>query len=178
MRRVLLAVLIHAAIPAPATASTVSFVKGDELVEGGLAIDDPAGEANDLTIATSGSHVTVRERADAGLAAGYGCRARGARKVTCGFVGDYSTELDAHLGDGDDTLSFSDDVGQFYVVFVYGGAGDDHLALRNPHGGLLYGGAGRDVLRGSGVHDYLQGGVGRDHLIGGDGRDSLFGDTA
>lgn len=90
--------------------------------------------------------------------------------------------LDGHkgndflLGDaGDDFLQ-----GGLGSDTLRGGAGDDKLV--DPHGGVLVGGAGDDLLLGTSLNggtgdDDLRGTASGDELIGGKGRDKLAGDA-
>ena len=60
---------------------------------------------------------------------------------------------------------------------IYGGAGDDRLAIRGRTRALLDGGAGNDVLRGGSGPDVLRGGPGRDRASCGRGRDVVIADA-
>ncbi len=82
------------------------------------------------------------------------------------------------------TRQFSLD--QVNLIEIYGGAGRDALkatGVSTPlwiDGGqgddLIWGGAGADILLGRDGNDTLRGQGGRDLLLGGDGRDQLYGD--
>jgi Ca2+-binding RTX toxin-like protein len=90
------------------------------------------------------------------------------------------TEVEVHLGDGDDRLV---NAGSASVI-AYGGEGDDQL-----YGGVasdqLFGGPGNDVIAGGGGQDLLDGGAGDDEfivmannldgsqIIGGEGQDKI-----
>lgn len=85
------------------------------------------------------------------------------------------------------------------LIQIFGGAGNDQLALDETNGALpranlfgegdddlltggsgadiLNGGAGRDTLFGKGGADNLFGGDGDDTLVGGDGDDQVFGEN-
>jgi autotransporter-associated beta strand protein len=62
-------------------------------------------------------------------------------------------------------------------IVVYGLAGNDNIQVAENIGisSWLYGGAGKDRLKGGSGHDVLLGGVGDDQLLGGAGRDLLIG---
>src|SRR4051812_31173753 len=105
MRRVLLAVLVLAAFPVPASGATVT-ASGDDA--GGVSIEDTSGEQNTLTVRAQGERVVIRERGNAPLLAGKGCTQSSARVVICDVTTDYALGIDVRLGDGDDALSLSE----------------------------------------------------------------------
>lgn len=114
----------------------------------------------------------------------------------------YENGLDANLGDGGDTISFSD-APQYVTVdggpgndwifcappvngtcTAHGGTGNDHIessGTLNPQyrrgPDRLYGDAGNDDLEGGIENDVLVGGAGNDRLVGHDGADRLDGGT-
>jgi Ca2+-binding RTX toxin-like protein len=114
------------------------------------------GERNQIEVRSTSEGVTVRERGDAALSAGAGCEQHGARRVTCASAVANPKLLNAVLGAGDDSMAIK---------------GVPALEI------FEYGGAGRDVLRGSPNGDFLQGSSGRDTLVGGRGNDVLLGDN-
>jgi hypothetical protein len=176
MRRVLLAVVVLAAFPAPANAATVTAAADD--VTDGVAIRDVSGERNALTLRARDETVSVRERGGAPLQAGEGCSQHDAQLVVCDVETDHALGIDVRLGAGADALSLSEAHSSFLDIDVHGGPGADTLDLETspPAGPHVFGEAGRDVLRGGGEPDALEGGAGNDRLFGGAGSDSLVGD--
>jgi Ca2+-binding RTX toxin-like protein len=59
-------------------------------------------------------------------------------------------------------------------VFSTGGTGNDLLVAPAVAGGILWGGAGADVLTGSNTFDILRGGAGRDRIDGGGDGDLIY----
>jgi hypothetical protein len=72
-------------------------------------------------------------------------------------------------------------VGNVGRIVVFGGGGNDRIALDETNGPLpsatLYGGAGDDLLLGGSGADRLVGGGGNDTLVAGGGDDRLYGGT-
>src|SRR3954447_10675411 len=177
MRRLLLALALLAPFPGTASAAVVDAYPGDEIEDGMVSITDARGQRNSLTLIARNGRVAISERGTAALQAGDGCRQRAPRRVTCSVIGDYSYGLYAELGSGDDSLSLTDPGYNLVDIEIQAGPGNDRVALTTPSGGVVYGGPGSDMLRGSAVGDYLQGGSGGDRLFGRGGADVLVGDT-
>src|SRR4051794_14363938 len=142
------------ALPASATAGTVSFDNGR------LTFGAGPGETNNVTVAASGDSATVTDTG-AALTAGTGCQGQPGGSVVC--PGGPNTVLLADLGDGDDGLAVSGAL----PAQVTAGPGNDRVT----------GGSADDVLRGDAGDNTLDGGDGNDSLIAAAGKDSLVGGT-
>jgi len=198
LRRLSLALMLLAAVPATAPAATVSVSEREphKYENGGafLSFRAAAGERNVVTLERDGGELVIRDTG-APLAAGAGCRpvdahaARCSSKLAFAFVSIDTLDLDDTVvvppasvsagygsprvdgGDGADTLSGYGSLG--------GGPGPDTLT-GTPGADLLYGGPGDDVLRGGEGDDLLGGDdgpaqadeVGDDVLDGGPGSDT------
>ncbi len=108
------------------------------------------------------------------LAAGQGCTAVDAHEAQC------ATEallegIVVYAGDLDDRVRITGGRGQTGIGApdVFGGAGDDDLAVVGPAPWSLDGGPGNDVVAGGAGPDRLVGGGGTDVLRGGPGGDIL-----
>jgi Ca2+-binding RTX toxin-like protein len=204
-QRALLALLLApmlAAVPAPASGSSVELVKWDvEPVSKSLPTDVVAwtaapGERNELTVTLTADTVLLRDPA-APIAAGRGCAALPGGMVSCrrGYLaltagdgddtlvvaaGQSITIAGVAAGEGDDSVRLVGPVGIGDVVTtgiaheLDGGAGDDLLALGDA-AARADGGDGDDTIVGSRDADHLGGGAGDDEVTGGDGDDDLTG---
>jgi Ca2+-binding RTX toxin-like protein len=167
VRRVLVVALAClATLPAAASGSTAKIVIKDSC-NGDLACSKynggtplpivtyvaAAGEANLVAVARAGDVITISDPA-ATIAPEAPCQAVDPHQVACsaapGPVG--ISGFDAHLADGDDTLS---------IAGILGTAS------------TLDGGDGSDTLRAGPDDDTLDGGPGADRLDGGAGEDVL-----
>jgi Ca2+-binding RTX toxin-like protein len=122
--------------------------------DGQLSILATAGNANRITVNTSGGYVVVDDAGDT-VTAATGCSAVTAHRVRC--LGTAITRVVVSAGDLDDEVVYMVDL----PTATKGGSGDDKLV----------GGTGDDSL---------DGGLGNDTLNGGAGDDSAFatsGDT-
>lgn len=95
-----------------------------------------------------------------------------------------SSDLDADLGDGDDTFALTRDLDPSGSISVRGGPGADLIVGGEQFAGAgrvqtdlidqrLDGGPGDDDVRGGFGDDVLVGGAGNDRLDGGEGRDTF-----
>ncbi|MEA2497354.1 MAG: hypothetical protein QOJ29_5265 [Thermoleophilaceae bacterium] len=139
---------------AEAHAGTVSAANGR------VTISAAAGEANNLTVATTADGTTVKD-AGAVLTPDAGCAAQPDGSAVCPGP---ATLVDLTLGDGDDQLTVTGNA----AVEVQAGAGNDTIQT----------GDGDDILRGEDGSDSLSSGEGNDTLIGADGNDALAGGGA
>jgi Ca2+-binding RTX toxin-like protein len=141
-------------VPSAASASQVSLVPGDEELPPQLQYFASPGEANKLnvTVAADGRSAEVSDPGAGTITPGSNCTAQNAKKVTCTLPAGQERigEVDAELGDGNDTFDVS-------------GAGSS-----------ANGGVGNDELRGGAGRDFFDGGSGTDELRGGDADDQLF----
>ncbi len=171
MKRLVLALVLVAALPAPASAATVTS-RDVECGRSVRCIDATltaaAGEANDVTVEKV-TEYEMRFRDDgAELAAGPGCRATGPSEATCS-----ATSAVVATGDGDDRVRSER---RLQVIARLGDGEDTGVAF------MVDGGAGRDDLRGTYLtggpdDDLLTAGDGTFILDGGSGSDRLLGDT-
>lgn len=120
-----------------------------------------AGEANAVSVSSSGARITFRD-GGAPVSAGTGCTGQADGSVTCP-VGT----VNVLLGDGADSVQST-----FLLSLVRGEDGDDVLSGAT----VIEGGAGDDTLTGGPGPDRLVPGGGSDVLNGGDGDDVLFDD--
>jgi hypothetical protein len=142
------------------------------------------GEANRLDV-TRIRHTITFHDPGARIKPGTGCHTVAPHEVACRGRLGYQPDPFIDVGDGDDRVTLSAPHGEYWSVHAGGGAdvvsiggstavvdggGEDHSA------GLLYGGAGDDLLRGGDFDDDLRGGSGADVLEGRDGDDELTGD--
>ena len=164
--RLLLAIALVLALPGAASASTVSVFLADGC-QGDVAcskyggappvpvtsFQGGPGEANSVTLAREGGELVVRD-AGAALRAEAPCRAVDEHMARCPVTNGVGglPGLSAGLGDGDDVLSISGDLGV-----------ETSLA----------GGDGKDVIQGGPGNDEIDGGAGGDRLHGGGGFDLL-----
>lgn len=128
------------------------------------------GEANAVTVGTDATGAVVVADAGAALAAGPGCVAQLTGAVTCPVVRTGLPSfggIDVRLGDGADRLTAAT------IVRGFGGAGADVLE----GSGSLNGEAGDDTLTGGPGADTLAGGSGDDRVSGGAGDDVVEGDA-
>jgi hypothetical protein len=158
-----------AALPGAAVAATAELAY-DEPVPGvveaayALSVRAGPGEANRISVSSSGDAYTVAD-GGAALTAGDGCAAVTPSEVRCPTVRatpDRSVFVDA--GDGDDRLGLGP-LEPNTLTELRGGSGAD----------LVFGGAGHDLLFGGAGIDGLVGGTGFDELDGGPGDDVLHG---
>jgi len=78
---------------------------------------------------------------------------------------DNTSLIEAHGGNGNDTIRLDETNGPLPAAHLFGGNGDD----------ILTGGSGNDTLSGDNGNDTLTGGAGADLLTGGNGNDVLIG---
>jgi len=161
--------LAAAIAPTPAPAASVTHAPGSAQL---LFVAD-AGEANRVTVTSTGGTLTVADPGAGTIQAAGDCYPSGPAAVYCPAAG--VTALDVSGGDGDDEIvnatglggrlqgDDGDDLlrGGSGAEVVDGGAGDD----------TLYGGAGDDRVGGDGGEDYIDAGSGADRLDGGAGPD-------
>ncbi len=79
-------------------------------------------------------------------------------------------------GEGNDTLALDETNGPLPAANLFGEGGNDTL-IGGSGADMLDGGSGNDMLFGKGGADILHGGDGDDTLIGGTGDDQVFGDN-
>jgi Ca2+-binding RTX toxin-like protein len=166
-----------------ANANVLAGGAGDDTLNGGAGADQLIGGAGTDTLSYIGSASAVTVDLSAQTAVGgdaAGDIFSGIENVVGGSNGDTiagnsaANVLDG--GDGMDTLSYASSVAGILVNLGTGtasggdAAGDTVLNFEN-----VTGGAGNDVLVGSGGANMLSGGAGNDTLIGGAGADSLNG---
>jgi len=163
---VLLAIAVLMALPGAASASTVSVFLADGC-QGDVACSKYGGappvpvtsflggpgEANSVTLSRDGEELVVRDDG-AAVRAEAPCRAVDEHTARCPVTNGAGglPGMSAALGDGDDVLSISGDLGV-----------ETSLA----------GGEGKDVIQGGPGNDEVDGGTGGDRLHGGGGFDVL-----
>jgi hypothetical protein len=158
MRFLLAATLLLAALPATASAATVT-VTGDE-----VRYAAAPGEANRVLVAYAGDARSVTITDPGAVITPYGpCVALDARTARCTRRPEAEVEwlqsTRVELGDGDDEVQTTrPGPAPIGGVIAFGGPGDDRLD----------GGAGSDMLDGGGGTDVLLGGDGFDTLADGD----------
>jgi Ca2+-binding RTX toxin-like protein len=171
MARALLLAAAALAVPASASAATVSAENGR------IMITAKPGETNTMTFNEGDGSYQITDSASP-IEAGANCvKAPDAQRVGCPATG--ATVLMADLGDGDDSLTVSAGLGSD----VEGGAGNDTIVggfgddvIRGGAGNDgLDGNTGNDTLKGADGDDFMSGGAGPDSLEGGDGNDNLNG---
>jgi RTX calcium-binding nonapeptide repeat (4 copies) len=168
-RALLLAVLLAVAVPALASAATVT-----RLADGTLVYTAAAGAVKnhvDVQVADDDSTITFYTSSGDPMNAPAGCSPSdlyGGDVVTCTMPKAIRVEL----GAGDDDANLSDGIP--VPVTVNGGAGADWLDAANQPA-VLDGGAGDDKLVGGEGDDVLRGGDGNDTIEGKDGRDRIDG---
>jgi hypothetical protein len=182
-------VLALAALPSASYAAGVHTSPGKRWV----VFESAAGESNRLLIEVSTTSRAVRV-SDPGvaIAAGPGCQADAAGRVTC-QLDERIRLVQADLADGADRADVVTTNLRAAQVNVRGGPGDDVIRGRGPSrldfsgdegDDLLLGSEGPDILRGQDGDDFASGRGGGDLLIGdagddvlraGAGRDRLFG---
>ena len=151
------------ALPAAASAATVTLVPASDEQPSILTYDAAAGESNKLDITVNGSTAEIADPGAGSITPGQNCAANGPKKATCTLPGGANIqEVVAELGDGNDTADVSG-----ASTDLTGGTGDD----------TLRGGALRDILRGGGGTDTLRGNAGTDTLVDGDVSGSADRDT-
>ncbi len=92
------------------------------------------------------------------------------------FVGpskylSYKGAWEYYVGRGIDSSESSPVVNDREMVYL-GTSGNDHYKYKSPIGGILFGGAGNDIMEGGSGNDILIGGTGNDILKGGPGDDT------
>lgn len=138
------------AVELPAARGSTAGAGRAGVAGGRLVVRGAPGVNSRLLVRRRGRSWHISDAA-ARLTAGRGCRRLAARKVSCRAEG-------------------------VRRVLVYGGAGNDRLAIRGGVRALLDGGAGNDLLRGGSGRDVLRGGPGRDRVSCGRGRDVVIAD--
>lgn len=178
----LLVLAVACSAAAPVAASTVGLERfettdrSDQSQPGATVIVRARrGERNRLRVTARGANVLIADAA--GVRPGRGCRPRGRRAVACRIGAFYETNMRVFLGDRPDTATFE---GAVLIgengggLSVKAGAGNDRVGAGFT-GGLLDGGAGKDVLRTRANATFL-GGPGDDRLLGGGGIDGFIAD--
>ena len=176
MRSILpMTLLLLALSAAPAGAATVrvelidppaSPKAGIEASFARVIYDAAPGEVNVVTVGEDAARAIVVTETGAPLTAGDGCNAQAPGTVVCPVVRVGLPAFQGiwvRLGDGDDQLTAG------AALNGYGGAGNDVLT----GSGSLSGEAGDDLLTGGERADELRGGEGADRLSGGAGDDIL-----
>ena len=173
-RGALLTIAIVCCLPAGAQAATATgtrvFVE-----EGTQGLPDTynldvryeyaPGEANDVTVTTTGEQV-VFEDAGAEIEARGHCTRTEPGRVVCSSGDDGLRWVRVVLGDGDDQAQFASDRA-FHLVEVWGGPGNDTLGGAQ-HSERLDAGPGDDLVDGGAGTDTIIGGPGSDELRGGE----------
>jgi hypothetical protein len=173
-RIALLAIVLFCSLTATAQAATATGTRVfvEEGVQGlpdsynlDVRYEGAPGEANDVTVTTTGEQV-VFEDAGADIEARGHCTRTEPGRVVCSSGDDGLRWVRVVLGDGDDQLRVETDR-DFHLVKVWGGPGDDSLGGAQ-HSERLDAGPGDDVVDGGAGTDTLIGGPGRDELRGGE----------
>jgi hypothetical protein len=170
------------ALPGAAQAGTITWKDGT------LYYTAADGEANQ-----TGPWYGVEDESKITISDGYGITVVDATNGHCKEIaGRYECDVPARmvfdLGDGDDSMTWSDQRDVEYVVDA--GEGDDEVSgfsgsmsagLRQtidggPGNDTLDGHLGNDVVRGGPGNDEVDGGAGNDTVEGGDGDDTMLGD--
>lgn len=176
------------AAPSGAGAATVSTTKTDVSETGSptyrvyeLTFTAAPGEANDVTLTSSGEAIVVRD-GGADLQAGPGCQQVDARTASCATerpgpdVNLFIRQAFVELGDGDDRF-VTGALAEPLVLQAVGGDGGDRLDTSSAtrHRPTQNGGAGDDVLVGGPDAELLAGDDGRDTITAGGGSDTVLG---
>jgi hypothetical protein len=187
---------------APASASTVEAVRGNDAVDPIrtlVKIGSRGGEASDMRISWSyggrdhPDGIVVSDRTAPLRARGSLCKKAGTGRVRCEGM---PFTIDVELGNRDDEFRIATPRGDLrpepvvdggggrdvlvsgHGAFLEGGPGDDRLTSGSAEPAVqatLRGGPGQDVLRSGNGPDFLEGGPGNDVLYAGRGADRLFG---
>jgi Ca2+-binding RTX toxin-like protein len=167
MKRLALCLAVFlAAVPASAYGASV----GLDSDLGEIFYGAETGEANDLQVSYSSGAFTIVDMG-AVINAGGGCSSVSVHEVTCSGA----TRASFELLDFNDTAAFLAQTSPKAVIEVFGGSGNDDLALCPMCQGHLHGGSGADTLQGSKFPNFLRGGNGADTIMGAGGRDSIWG---
>lgn len=168
--RLFAALVLVAALPATAQASTVTYGEtfnegymGSSYWSGQVVVTAADGELNDVHVGRSGGALVVRDAA--GVTPGEGCVADG-DAVRCPVKRALGPGATVLAGDGADAVTL--DVTGHALL-----GEDDDRATQAGGRGVLRGGPGADVLQGGADDDELDGGPGDDRLAGGGGHDLL-----
>ena len=147
---VVAAMLLVAAAPSVALGATVSHAGGAARLDF-LA---SSGEANRVTVASSGGQIVVTDRGVTNLQEQGDCTSDAGppQAVSCSAAG--ITE-----------------------IVLNGGNLDDRLTNVTPLDAQAWGEEGHDVMRGGGGNERIEGGPGPDDIDGGGGSDLLYGAT-
>jgi hypothetical protein len=166
----LLATGLAALAAAPAAHAATLSLEGDTLIYRAAP-----GEVNSLYVGDSfGPTGKVRfEDANTITSVPGSCTLRDESMADCTAPARVRIEL----GDGDDSLGFSDEPGPAVALEAYGGDGADTLYGNHvvDRAELLDGGAGKDRIDGFGGNDQVRGGAGDDDLEGNGGNDTVLG---
>ena len=131
----------------PGTPPEESCSRYAQCAPASVAVADPGGERNDLSIELVAGRVVVRDRS-AALQAGAGCAAEPDGSVSCPGAQVFAVTA----GPGDDKVVAP-------MASIDGGEGDDDLTGFN-----VQGGAGNDTITGTDGSDVLAGGPGADRV--------------
>ena len=178
--------ILGLALAAPAFGASVTFEGNHGNPPGNTYFYDAgAGEANRLAVSESTGRITFRDPG-AVVNGDHNCRQEGdASTVSCetGPDGSGSWYLVVRLGDRDDEVTlllnegsdalFDERPYHLAAVVVSGGAGNDILR-GSGFGDWLDGGPGHDVLAAGAGPDFFEGGTGNDGLDGGTGDDWVY----
>ena len=152
----LTSLLLFALAPATAHAASAAIDRGT------LRITATPGEYNAVTVAPSGTALTVTDTG-APLTLGLGCIPQATAAICTG-----ATRLEVDLADGDDNFTLSADL----QADLQGGTGDDSITSAGA-ADALNGGPGFDILSGGEGDDSIDGSTGGDSAYGGGGDDSI-----
>jgi hypothetical protein len=154
------AAVVLLALPGAAAAATVSAGGG------AVTFTAASGESNRLSVSAANGALRFEDFGVSSMTAGPGCTSAGARRVDCASAGIGGVTVE--LGDGDDAIT-----SRLALPFgVYGGLGDDRIAL-SAGGDAVDGGAGADTIDTGSGDDALDGGGGADSLSAGPGADTV-----
>lgn len=175
MRRLLAlpaaAAVLAAAGAAPASAAiTVAKTAADT-----ITVTSTAATPNDtLAYKLTSGKLGIDRTAGESLQPGLGCTGN-ANNVTCAV--DFITRLVIDLGPGDDTITGTPTLPIGMHAEIFGGPGRDTLRGSDGSNDILQGGDGDDVLDGGFGDDTLDGGAGDDVLTANLGADLYRGGT-
>ncbi|WP_445150958.1 MopE-related protein [Baekduia sp. Peel2402] len=169
MRRLLVlpaaAALMAVVGTAPASAAiTVAKTAADTITVTSTAVTPNDALAYKLTAGKLGIDRTAGES----LAPGLGCTGN-ANNVTCAV--DFITKLVIDLGPGDDTIAAAPTLPIGMHAEIYGGSGRDTLRGADGSNDILLGGDGDDLLDGGFGDDTIDGGAGDDVITANLGAD-------
>jgi hypothetical protein len=173
MRRLLapLTLLVALCAAAPASASiTVAKTAADTITVSSTA----AAPADSITYKLTAGKLGIDRAAGENLAPGLGCTGN-ATNVTCAV--DFITRLVIQLGPGDDLITGTPTLPVGMHAEIYGGPGRDTLRGADSSNDILAGEDGDDVLDGGYGDDTITGGTGDDVITANLGADVYRGGT-